>query len=122
MLPQTSLENLSSNQYYSYRICWAVILEEVDDDLQLLEGGKLCHSGWLIVACQILRRYVFVCNRSESLQIMAQLCIKVYFSSRFDKNKNATISDIFDNYFNMMRRIATFLHQTIETTRLNTMQ
>ena len=39
-LPNNVLDYLSSDQYYSYRICWAtwaVILRHVDEDLELLE-------------------------------------------------------------------------------------
>ena len=34
-LPNEVLEELSTDQYYGYRICWAVICGEVDEDLKL---------------------------------------------------------------------------------------
>ena len=83
-------------------------LAEADEDLQRLEVGELCPSGWLILACTILHRHVSICNRSESLQTMAQLRIKAYFPSRIDIKKNAIISDSSYNYFNMIKRITIF--------------
>ena len=53
-LPYHVLEDLSYDQYYSYKICWAVILGDVDANLQMLEVGELCHSRWLTLACRIL--------------------------------------------------------------------
>ena len=66
--------------------------------------------------------YVSVCNPSESLQTMTQLCNKIHFLSWFDKQKNATISNGSVKYLRMIKRIAILPHQTIKTIELNAMQ
>ena len=111
----------SFDHYCSYRICYAVILGEADEDLQLLEVGELCHFRWLTSACRIPRRYDLACNPSESQQTMEKFSIKVYLPSWFEIKKNETISDDSINYFKMMRRIANFPHQTIKTVGISTM-
>ena len=122
VLPQPVPEDLSSDQCYSNRIFLPVIFGEVDEDLHLLEAGELCHFRWLTLTCKILRRSVSVCNPSKSLQTMAQFCIKVDFPFWLDIKKNATISDGCVHYFNMIRKIATFSHQTIRKIGSSTMQ
>ena len=52
------MDDLSSNQYYDYRICFAVMLGSVDANLEFLEVGGLNHSRWLTLGCRILRLYV----------------------------------------------------------------
>ena len=42
------------DQYYGYRMCWAIITGEVDEDLAHIEIGPLNHSRWLTFACRIL--------------------------------------------------------------------
>jgi len=44
VLPNDVVEDLSTDQYYAYRICWSVIYGEVDTDLRRLEVGEICHS------------------------------------------------------------------------------
>ena len=39
MLLNNVLEDLSTDQYYGYKICWSVICGEVDDDLRLHDIG-----------------------------------------------------------------------------------
>ena len=83
-LPNEVLEELSTDQYYGYRICWAVICGEVDEDLKLLEIGPIVHSRWLTLACRILRLYTATCNPSQSLVTLAEYCLKVYFPTWFE--------------------------------------
>ena len=99
-----------------------MILGDVDANLQMLEVAELCHSRWLILACTIPRFYVSVSDPSESLQTMAQFCIKVYFPSWFDIKRNATISDGSVHYFNMITRIATFPQKTVRSIGVDTLQ
>ena len=98
-----------------------MIWGDVDSYLELLDVGELCHSRWLTLACRILRFYVSVSNPSESLQLLAQFCINVYFPSWFDIKKNSTVTDDSINYFNLMTRIATFPQQTVKDIELKTL-
>ena len=52
------MDDLSSDQYYAYRICSAVMLGSVDANLEFLEVRGLNHSCWLTLRCRILRFYV----------------------------------------------------------------
>ena len=54
VIPNCLMDDLSSDQYYAYRICSAVMLGSVDANL---EGG-LSHSYWLTLGCRILQFYV----------------------------------------------------------------
>ena len=47
MLPNDVLEDLSTDQYYGYKICWSVICGEVDDEWRLHNIVPLVHSRWL---------------------------------------------------------------------------
>ena len=35
ILPNKTINDVSTDQYYAYRICWAVILGEIDSELRL---------------------------------------------------------------------------------------
>ncbi|KAB7494258.1 hypothetical protein Anas_01934 [Armadillidium nasatum] len=47
-----TLDSLSTDQYYAYRICCSIITGDLDDDLALLEVGPINHSRWLTLACK----------------------------------------------------------------------
>ena len=47
VLPNSVIGDLSSAQYYAYKIWFAVMLGSVDAGLELLEVGILNHSRWL---------------------------------------------------------------------------
>ena len=51
------MDDLSSNQYYAYRICSAVMLGSVDANLEFLEVEGLNHSRWLTLGFRSLRFY-----------------------------------------------------------------
>ena len=68
---------MSSDQFYAYRICQAVISGEMDEDLGMLEIGPLRCSRWLTLGCKLLRFYVTHENPSKSLVTLAEFCIKV---------------------------------------------
>ena len=53
VIPNSLMDDLSSDQYYAYRIC--VMLGSVDANLEFLEVGGLNHSCWLTLGCRILR-------------------------------------------------------------------
>ena len=53
VIPNSLMDDLSSDQYYTYRICSAVMLESVDANLEFLEVGGLNHSRWLTLGCRI---------------------------------------------------------------------
>ena len=45
ILPNKTINDLSTDQYYAYRICGAVILSDIDSDfLNLLKVGPVIHS------------------------------------------------------------------------------
>ena len=59
-VPPQVLDDLNRDQYYSYRICKAVMAGSVESDLQYLEIGPIVHSRWLTLGCRILRLHVFL--------------------------------------------------------------
>ena len=83
MLPNDVLEDLSTDQYYGYRICWSVICGEADDDFRLHDIGPIVHSRWLTLTCRILRLYTAIKTPSKHLITLAQLCLKVYSPTGF---------------------------------------
>ena len=54
VIPNSLMDDLSSDQYYAHRICSAVMLGSVDANLEFLEIGGLNHSLWLTLRCRIL--------------------------------------------------------------------
>ena len=51
VIPNVLMDDLSSDQYYAYRICSAIMLGSVDANLEFLEVGELSHSRWLTLGC-----------------------------------------------------------------------
>ena len=43
-IPNAVLENLRTDQFYAYRLCWCVILGDVDRVMELLEVKPLYHA------------------------------------------------------------------------------
>ena len=84
------LDDLSGDQYYSYRIRKAVICGSVESDLQYLEIGPIVHSKWLTLGCRILRLYVSLDDPPSALMFLAECCVRVYFPTWFDKKKQQT--------------------------------
>ena len=66
ILPTPAVDDLSSDQYYAYKICIAVISGNVDSDLAQLEIGPIVHSRWLTLACRILRYYTSAKEPTEN--------------------------------------------------------
>ena len=47
VIPNSLMDDLSSDQYYANRICSAAMLGSVDANLEFLEVGEVNHSRWL---------------------------------------------------------------------------
>ena len=45
--PDDVVDDLSTDQYYAYRICLAVMTGTLQPDLALLEVGPMCHARWI---------------------------------------------------------------------------
>ena len=73
ILPSEIIDDLSTDQYYGYRLCWAIITGEVDEDLSHLEIGPLNHSRWFTLACRLLRFYVSQVNPTKNLSLIVGL-------------------------------------------------
>ena len=114
-IPQSVVDELSSDQHYAYRICMAVMVDSVDEDLQFLEVGPIVHSRWLTLACRILRLYVSKETPSANLQAIAHLCISVYLPTWFETKKPNQIIHGAKNFFNLVHRIQQFPHSEIRS-------
>ena len=66
-IPNEVLDDLSTDQFYAYRLCWCIMLGDVDKDMELSEVGPLYHARWLTMACRILRLYVSETKPSKNL-------------------------------------------------------
>ena len=62
MLPNDVFEDLSTDHYYRYKICFSVICGEVDEDMRLLEIEPVVHSRWVALACRVLCLYTATDN------------------------------------------------------------
>ena len=113
------LENLSTDQFYAYHLCWCVILGDVDRDMELLEVGPLYHARWLTLACRILRLYVSEVKPSKNLAIVAAFCIKVYFPSWFEIKLYNSISEGSKNYHAVLDRVVKFTDGAARSTALS---
>ena len=107
------IDDLSTDQYYGYRMCWAIITGEVDEDLSHREIGPLNHSHWLTLACRVLRFYISQANPTKNLCLIVQFVIKVYFHSWFDIKNNKKLTQGSMNLYNMIARINNFPDQRI---------
>ena len=47
VIPNSLMDDLSSDQYYAYKICSAIMLGSVNANLEFLKIGELNHSCWL---------------------------------------------------------------------------
>ena len=87
-IPNSLMDDLSSDQYYAYRICSAVMLGSADADLEFLEVGRLNHSRWLTLGCRILQFYVahekLTSNFSTLEEFLIEVCFPVWFQIKFN--------------------------------------
>lgn len=121
-LPQSVVDDLSTDQHYAYRICMAVILGSVDLDLQFLEVGPIVHSRWITLACRILRYFVSVEKPCLSLVLLAEFCIKVYFPSWFEIKKNNKLTHGSINFYNMVQRMVKLPNKKVREIALEVVQ
>ena len=112
VIPNSLINDLSSDQYYTYRICSAIMLGSVDANLEFLEVGGLGHSCWLTLGCRILRFYVAQEKPTSNLSTLAEFLIKVFpgwFQIKFNK-----ITDGPKNYLNILRQVMGFPNKIIQ--------
>ena len=114
VIPNSVIDDLSSDQYYAYRICSAVVLESVDANLEFLEVGGLNHSRWSILECHILRFYVSQEKPISNLSTLAEFLIKVYFPGWFQIKFNNKITDGPKSYLNSLTQVMGFPNKIIQ--------
>lgn len=122
LLSNDVVDDLSTDQHYAYKICWAVILGHVDIDLELLEIGPMFHSRWLTLACRILRYYTSTSKPSPNLCILAEFCIKVYFPTWFQIKSKHKVTDGAKNLFCLIQRITKFSNKKVREIALKVVQ
>ena len=123
MLPNNVLEDLSTDQYYGYKIWSSVICGDVDDDLRLHDIGPLVHSRWLTLACRILRLYTATERSALKVLItLAQFCLKVYFPTWFESKHYYKLTRGSKNFFNLSQRIVSFPNQNVVEIALKVLQ
>jgi len=122
VLPITVVEDLSSDQYYAYKICIAVMSGNLDSDLAQLEIGPMIHSRWLTLACRILRYYTAQEKPSANLKILAKFCVTVYFPTWFQIKLYNKITDGPKNFFDAMQRIKNFPDENIQAISIKVLQ
>ena len=121
-LPQSVVDDLSTDQHYAYRICLAIILGTIDNDLRYLQVGPIVHSRWLTLGCRILRYYVSVEKPSSNLQSVVQFCLQVYFPTWFEIKSKSQLTCGSRNFFNLVRRITQFSNKVVRETALKVVQ
>ena len=121
-LPDDVLEDLSTDQYYGYKICLSVICGEVSNDLRFHDIGPIVQSWWLTLACRILRLYIATENPSENLTILALFSIKVYFQTWFEIKHYSKLTCGSKNFFNLFQRIISFPNQKVGEIGLKVLQ
>ena len=112
VIPNSLMDDLSSDQYYAYRICSAVMLGSVDVNLEFLEIGG--HSPRLTLGCRILRFYVAQEKPTSNLSTLVEFLIKVYFSGWFQIKFNNKITDGPENYLYILTQIMGFPNKIIQ--------
>jgi len=73
-LPTHDDDDVSTDQHYAYRTCWAITNGAIEDDLVYLEVGSIVHSRWLTLGCRILRYYVSLDEPSPTLKLLVHFC------------------------------------------------
>jgi hypothetical protein len=91
-LPNENL-NLSTDQDLLYKMCRAVHIGEVTENLANMKPGPISHSRWLTTAIRVLRLYVSVEMPSKGLTDIATFIMKVYARMWFKIRMNPYISE-----------------------------
>jgi len=107
-MPDDIVDDLSSDQYYGYQICLAVMSGYLDPDLQKLQIGPIVHSRWLTLACRILRFYTSTKQPSKSLVQLTNFCLKIYFPIWFNIKKENKITVGAKHFFKLIERVHQF--------------
>ena len=121
-LPESVVNDLSTDQHYAYKICSAIIMGVVDSDLQYLKVGPIVHSRWLTLGCRILRYYVSVDEFSSNLETLTKFCLQVYFPSWFEIKLNSQLNCGSRNFFNLVQRILQVPDEAVQKTTLKVVQ
>ena len=122
VIPNSLMDDLSSDQFYAYRICSAVIMGSVDANLEFLEVGGLNHSRWLTLGCRILRFYVAQEKLTSNLSTLTEILIKVYFLGWFQIKFNNKITDGPKNYLNILTQVMEFPNKIISNIAVAVLQ
>ena len=121
-LPPHVIDDLSTDQYYAYKICLAIITGNCDDDLQYLEVGPVVHSRWLTLGCRILRYYVSLDEPPQNLEILVNFCLTVYFPTRFEIKLYNQLTHGSKVFFNLIKRINSLTNQDLRQVAQNAVQ
>ena len=114
VIPNSLVDDLSSDQYYAYRIFSAVMLGSVDANLEFLEVGELNHSRWLTLGCRILRFNVAQEKPTSNLNTLAKFLITVYFPCWFQIKFNNKVTEGPKNYLNILTQVMGFSNKIIQ--------
>ena len=114
VIPNSLMDDLSSEQYYGYRTYSAVFLGSVDANLEFLEVGGLNHSCWLTLGCCILQFYVAQEKPTSNLSTLAEFLIKVYFPGWFQIKFNNKITHGPKNYLNILTQVMGFPNKIVQ--------
>ena len=121
-LPPHVIDDLSTDQYYAYKICLAIITGNCDDDLQYLEVGPVVHSRWLTLGCRILRYYVSLDEPPQNLEILVNFCLTVYFPTWFEIKLYNQLTHGSKVFFNLIKRINSLTNQDLRQVAQNVVQ
>ena len=122
VIPNSLMDDLSSDQYYAYRICSAVMLESVDVNLEFLEVGGLNHLRWLTLGLRILRFYVAREKPTSNLSTLAEFLIKVYFFGWFQIKFNNKITGGPRNYLDILTQVMGFPNKIMQNIAVAVLQ
>ena len=78
VLPDSVLQDLSTDQKYLYDICQAITSGICDEALLHRNPGKLVMSRWLTLANRVLRLYIATEIPTNTLLVIANFVVKVY--------------------------------------------
>ena len=84
-LPTHVVNALSTDQYYTYRICYkypsvcSIFNGAIEDDLLYLKVGPIVHLRWLTFGYRTLCYYMSLDKSSPTLKILVHFCSMVFF-------------------------------------------
>lgn len=86
-LSEEVLDDLSTDQYYGYRLVTAIREGVLPKSLALLEIGPVNHSRWLTTANRVLRLYVSLHDlqgkEDHNLRLLTEFIVGVYYPCWF---------------------------------------